>query len=161
MELILVRHAKAESRMVPVSDEERALTPKGRAKAEAAARGLRHCLRGSKYIQVWASPALRSRQTAEIIADTLGVASLREHPSIYAGSLEELLKSWSEVDPETSVVVVGHEPHLGIWAKLLANVHLPFKKCSAAAFNVNPSEPSECGLKWFAIGKVLAKMGEK
>lgn len=161
MELILFRHAKAEDRATHLADEQRALTGKGREKAHTAARGLHHYLRGAKDIQIWASPALRSRQTAEILADALGNASLQEHPAIYSGVFEELLPLWEQAPEDLVVILVGHEPHLSIWASLLAKVSLPFKKCTAASFAYSPAMRASGRLQWFATQKTLAKMGAK
>ncbi|HWQ62543.1 MAG TPA: histidine phosphatase family protein [Negativicutes bacterium] len=159
MELVLLRHAKAEEDSPALPDEQRELVPKGRKRAQAVAGGLERLLTGTGNVEIWTSPALRSRQTAEIIADELGGLAVKEHDAIYAGSLESLIAAWAEADGETTIVVVGHEPYLGIWARQLADVTVPFKKCAAAAFTLTPPDYSTGTLRWFATPKVLAALG--
>ncbi|MDR3593068.1 MAG: histidine phosphatase family protein [Negativicutes bacterium] len=157
MDLILLRHAKAEERSAGLADEERKLTAKGRKRAQAVAKGLAVYLRGNRQIEIWASQAVRSRQTAAIVAETLG-AQVTEHPAVYGGSLEELIGQWRDHPAET-IVIVGHEPHLSIWAQQLARVTIPFKKCTAAGFTL--LTPDCATLEWYASPKILAAAGEE
>ncbi len=159
MELVLLRHAKAEEESASLPDERRELVPKGRKRAQAIAGGLARLLSGTGSIEIWTSPALRSRQTAEIIADELGGLTVKEHGAIYAGSLESLIAAWTGRAEDATIVVVGHEPYLGIWARQLADVTVPFKKCAAAAFTLTPPDYSTGTLRWFAAPKVLAALG--
>jgi phosphohistidine phosphatase len=157
MDLILLRHAKADDRSPGLADEERKLTPKGRKRAQAAAKGLASYVRKDDQIEIWTSPALRSRQTAAILAETLG-GLVTEHPAIYGGSLEELIARWRD-HPADVIVVVGHEPHLSIWAQQLAGVTIPFKKCTAAGFTLHSADSAT--LEWYASPKILAATGEE
>lgn len=157
MNLILLRHAKAEERSVGLADEERKLTAKGRKKAHDVARGLSGFLHGAKKIEVWASPAQRSLQTAAIVAEVLGDLPVTEHPAIYGGSLEELSQEWHDSTADV-IIVVGHEPHLSIWVQQLAEVTFYFKKCAAAGFTLR--SPGSAILEWYASPKILAAAGE-
>jgi phosphohistidine phosphatase len=159
MELVLLRHAKAEEESPSLPDEQRELVPKGRKRAQAVALGLEKLLAGEGKVEIWTSPALRSRQTAEIIADELGGLAVKEHAAIYAGSLDGLIADWTGTDGDTTIIVVGHEPYLGIWARQLADVTVPFKKCAAAAFSLTPPDYGTGTLRWFAAPKVLAALG--
>jgi phosphohistidine phosphatase SixA len=160
MELVLLRHAKAEEDSAALPDERRELVPKGRKRALAVARGLERLLPAGGRVEIWTSPALRARQTADIIADYLGVAMVKEHAAIYAGSLESLIAEWAGAAEERTVIVVGHEPYLGIWARQLADVTLPFKKCAAAGFTLAAPDFATGTLRWFAGPKVLAALGD-
>lgn len=160
MELILLRHAKAEDDSVTLADEMRELTPKGRKKALAAARGLARLLPPGCQPEIWASPALRSSQTAAILAGAFTSARLHEHPAIYTGCLQLLTEEWQELPEGAIVIVVGHEPHLSIWARQLADTALPFKKCAAAAFALEQPSMLSATLRWFADPKTLARIGE-
>ncbi|MDT8902489.1 SixA phosphatase family protein [Anaeroselena agilis] len=159
MELVLLRHAKAEEDSAALPDERRELVAKGRKRAQAVAKGLERLLPADGRVEVWTSPALRSRQTAEIIAEHLGVETVTEHAAIYAGSLDNLLAEWAGAAGERTVIVVGHEPYLGIWARQLADVTLPFKKCAAAGFSIAAPDFSTGTLRWFAGPKVLTALG--
>lgn len=160
MELILLRHAKAEDHAVALPDERRELTAKGRKRAHAVAGGLRRLLPEAARAEIWASPALRSRQTADIVADELGGAPVREHAAIYAGSLESLIDEWRLTAADRTVIVVGHEPYLSIWARQLAGVAIPFKKCAAAGFTLTPPDFATGTLRWFAGPKTLTALGD-
>lgn len=159
MDVVLLRHAKAEEDSPSLPDEQRELVPKGRKRALAAASGLKKLLGDAGSIEVWTSPALRSRQTAEIIADELGGLTVREFDAIYAGSLEPLIAAWSGAAEDATIIVVGHEPYLGIWARQLADVTVPFKKCAAAAFSLTPLDYGAGTLRWYATPKILAALG--
>jgi phosphohistidine phosphatase len=159
MELVLLRHAKAEEDSAALPDERRELVPKGRKKAQAVAGGLGRLLAGAGRIEVWTSPALRSRQTAEIVADELGGLTVREYEAIYAGSLESLMAEWAGEDDDLTIIVVGHEPYLGIWARQLAAASVPFKKCAAACISLTPPDYATGVLRWFAGPKTLAALG--
>lgn len=160
MELILLRHAKAEDDSVTLADEMRELTSKGRKKAHAAARGLARLLPPDCQPEIWASPALRSSQTAEILAEMFTGACISEHPAVYTGSLQLLIDEWRQLPENAVVIVVGHEPHLSIWARHLADATLPFKKCAAAAFVLEPPAFASGILRWFTDPKTLARIGD-
>ncbi len=160
MELILFRHAKAEDDSVTLADEMRELTPKGRKKAQAAARGLGRMLLPGCRPEIWSSPALRSSQTAAILAEALDGARVREHPAIYSGSLQLLIDDWRQQPEDAVIVIVGHEPHLSIWARQLADAALPFKKCAAASFLLEPPALATGTLRWFVEPKTLARIGD-
>ena len=72
MELVLMRHGKAEPRTDAKADFERELTSIGRKKVKQAARGLAQCLYSGRDIMIWSSPLLRAVQTAEIIRGAFG-----------------------------------------------------------------------------------------
>lgn len=161
MEIILMRHGKAQELEAGISDEQRQLTPEGRKKTEAVSRGLAHCLRNYSDIQIWSSPAVRARQTAEIVAEALGKLKVRLHPAIGVGDLDILAGDWVVVEkenPSTTIIMVGHEPYLGAWAERLTGCILPFKKASVASFEIGGGAAK---LRWYAAPSVLACIGKK
>ena len=114
MDLILWRHADAED---GYHDEQRMLTPKGRKQAERMAGWLGRHL--PAHPVVLASPALRTQQTAAalgrkfITRDEIGLSATPDSVLRAAG--------WPERDD--AVVVVGHQPTLGmVAARLLVGV---------------------------------------
>lgn len=108
MDLILWRHAQAED---GIPDLSRALTPKGRKQAERVARWLRDRL--PERYAVLASPALRTRQTA----DALGVEYRTLELLAPGAGVDDYLAAieWPRGprDAHGTVVVVGHQPVLG------------------------------------------------
>lgn len=158
MDLIFLRHAKAEDRLPELLDEDRALTPQGQKQARAIAKGLSQFLKKAKKIEIWTSHAKRSKQTAAAVAKTLAGAKEQEYQAIYNGRLDELTAAWSASTAD-AIIIVGHEPYLSIWAKQLAEASLQFKKGAAAGFSLQ--SPDSAALKWYAAPKVLAGLGAK
>src|SRR6059036_2543094 len=118
MDVWLMRHAAAEDRAASGRDEDRELTAEGLARAEAVARGLA-ALKPSIDV-VLTSPLPRARETAEAAARALGIDGPRDFPALMPGAdpartaAELARKDWE------SVLLVGHQPHLGSLIGLLA-----------------------------------------
>ena len=104
MNLILWRHAEAED---GVPDLERGLTDKGRQQADAAARWLRPYL--NDQVDVWASQALRSQQTAEALGLPYAVKP-ELNPINHVEELPALIAAHKGAD---YLILVGHQPWLG------------------------------------------------
>jgi phosphohistidine phosphatase len=110
MDLILWRHADAED---GYPDEKRALTAKGHRQAERMGRWLGGHL-PAKYI-VLASPALRAQQTAA----ALGARVATRTEIGLSATPDSILDAARWPDAPHAVVVVGHQPTLGITAARL------------------------------------------
>lgn len=112
MELILWRHAEAEE---GPHDLERALTGRGRKQAARMADWLTPRL--PPDIRILASPAIRTRQTAQALGRDYAV-----EPALAPGATAAAVLAaagWPEA--AHPVLVVGHQPTLGrIAARLLA-----------------------------------------
>ncbi|RDU95611.1 phosphohistidine phosphatase SixA [Trinickia dinghuensis] len=112
MDLILWRHAEAED--VAQSDAARQLTTRGRKQAQAIAKWLRQRLPPDAMIL--ASPAARTVQTVESLTD-----QYRTVASLALGAPPEAVLAaakWPEGLAQT-VVIVGHQPTLGLVAAQL------------------------------------------
>jgi phosphohistidine phosphatase len=114
MEVILIRHAKAETRD-PNSwpdDDQRPLTAEGRAEQRAAARAMKKM--GIKFDFLVTSPLLRAKETADIVAkgyrwpDAPQVADEMGHDYAVAAVVKLLAK----FPPDAAVALIGHEPDL-------------------------------------------------
>lgn len=112
MNLILWRHAEAED---GVPDLERGFTDKGRQQADAAARWLRPYL--NNQVEVWASQALRSRQTAEALGLPYAVKP-ELNPINHVEELPALIAAHKGAD---YLILVGHQPWLGQLCSYLLN----------------------------------------
>ena len=110
MDLILWRHADAED---GYPDEKRALTAKGHRQAERMARWLGQHL-PAKYI-VLASPVLRAQQTAA----ALGARVATRAEIGLAATPDSILDAARWPDAPHAVVVVGHQPTVGMTAARL------------------------------------------
>lgn len=165
MRLYLVRHAIAVDRTTPgvVSDAARELTPDGIQKMRRHASALRRL--GAQVSEIWTSPLIRARQTAEILADTFDprppievVKSLE--PS---GHFEELLTRFEAAADRQAIALVGHEPFLGEFASFLIggprNLALPFKKGGVACIEIEEFRPPLRGaLQWLLTPKIMGLM---
>ena len=119
MDIILWRHAEAED-LAP-SDLARPLTKRGERQADRMARWLvprlgKPSRRASEW-QVIASPAVRAQQTAAALGmpvDT--VDSIAPDAGVNA-----ILQAANWPTGERNIIVVGHQPTLGMVAARLAN----------------------------------------
>lgn len=121
MDLILWRHADARDEREDIPDEERPLTPKGERQAQRMARWLNLQLPDTTRVLV--SPALRTRQTAQALE-----RKTRSMPALGPdGTVDGLLHASRWPDAKEPVLVVGHQPTLGLTAAyLLAGTSQPW-----------------------------------
>jgi phosphohistidine phosphatase len=113
MDLILWRHAEAHVAKEGQDDLERALTPKGERQAQRMAEWLNQRLAHSTRILV--SPALRTQQTAKALDRSFKTLKTLA-PEASATALLSAVR-WPESNEP--VLVVGHQPTLGLVAALL------------------------------------------
>lgn len=113
MDLILWRHAEAED-FAPGGDAKRPLTRRGIKQSQKMAQWLNDRLPDRCRILV--SPAVRTQQTAAALA-----RPFETQPSIAVGaSVEDVLRAAAWPDAGDCVLVVGHQPTLGlVGARLL------------------------------------------
>jgi phosphohistidine phosphatase len=129
MDLILWRHAEAEIIQAGQDDLERALTTKGERQAHRMAKWLNARLAESTRILV--SPAVRTQQTAEALDRKFKtVASVAPERSV-----DDLLVAAGWPGGRVPVLVVGHQPTLGLTAaRLLAGADQPWAMKKAAVW---------------------------
>lgn len=113
MDLILWRHAEASELHEGTGDLERALTAKGERQAHRMADWLNQRIAHSTRILV--SPAVRCQQTAKALGK-----KFKTLPELAPdGNGEALLKAARWPDASEPVLVVGHQPVLGLVASYL------------------------------------------
>jgi phosphohistidine phosphatase len=160
MEIWLLRHAAAEDRAPSGRDADRTLTEDGHRRARDVGKGL--AAMEPEIALVLTSPYARARQTAEAAARALRLdGKVRETSALEphadpAEVLGELLEEGVE-----SVLLVGHEPHMGaLLGRLVAGgpgLEIPMKKAAVARVVWDGSGPGE--LRAVLPPKVLAKLG--
>ena len=159
MEIWLLRHAAAEDHAASGRDADRTLTEDGHRRAREVARG--HAALEPGIDLILTSPYARARQTAEPVARVLDLsASLRETPALEPDrDPEEILGEVREGAAE-SVLLVGHEPHLGaLLGRLVsgrAGLEIPMKKASVARVSWSGSGPGI--LRTLLSAKLLARL---
>ena len=120
MDLILWRHAQAVDADESLDDLKRPLTVQGEGQAAEMAGWLKRHL--PKNTRIVCSPALRTRQTAlRLTKDNYHIV-----PQIAPGaSVAALLQAADWPHSEHAVLVVGHQPTLGLAAQQLLGMHMP------------------------------------
>jgi phosphohistidine phosphatase len=113
MDLILWRHAEAFEAREAENDLDRGLTPKGERQAQRMAEWLNQRLAHSTRILV--SPARRCQQTAKALGKKFKTAN-ELAPD---GNGEALLKLARWPDAAEPVLVIGHQPTLGLVASYM------------------------------------------
>ncbi|HTY36405.1 MAG TPA: phosphohistidine phosphatase SixA [Bacteroidota bacterium] len=145
MTLYIVRHGVAVLRgTAGTVDDERPLTPEGRAKMARAAKGLTKLL--SSPTIIFTSPLPRAQQTAMLIAKAFRAEEKVEVIKELSpgGSTKAILGVLSNQRPNAEVVLVGHEPDLGYLASYLLGLDAPVIEFKKGAV---------CAIKMKAIGK--------
>jgi len=162
MQLVLIRHARAEERTLFKRDRTRALTEDGRRRMRKAARGLHAFLPG--LTQIATSPLLRARQTAEIVAALYAGIDTVSVPVLSPGAAPRTVLAWLRTQPQDALLaLVGHEPDLGRLASwLLAGRpagFVQFKKGAAALIEFADVPAAGKGtLAWLLTAAQLAEL---
>jgi phosphohistidine phosphatase len=117
MDLILWRHAEAFEAAPGETDLDRALTPRGLEHAAHMAEWLRDRL--PHDTRIVASPARRTQQTAEALGRPFQLL-----PSLRPGAhVDDVLRATGWPDADVPVMVVGHQPTLGLLASWVISGH--------------------------------------
>ena len=120
-ELLLWRHAEAFDSGAGCDDLARALTPRGLRQAARVAAWLAPRL--PARTRVLASPAERAQQTAAALGRRVRIV----HALAPGGTVDDLLAAARWPDARGAVLVVGHQPTLGLAAaQLVARVSQPW-----------------------------------
>jgi phosphohistidine phosphatase len=155
----LLRHAEAEDVSPTGRDADRRLTDDGRRRMKAVAKAVSKLDPG--YDAVLVSPLLRSRQTAEPVADACGFRGPLVETRALAPNADpmEVLHELARLKPGTALLV-GHQPHLGRLFGLLlsgrSDLDVPMKKAGIAAFDAG-ADPSlgRAELKFYLSPRLL------
>jgi phosphohistidine phosphatase len=164
IELYLIRHGVAAERGEAWPDDhKRPLTHKGIARLRQAASALDAL--GVSFDQILTSPLVRTRQTADVIAEGLSakapVAALDAlAPS---GTAAQVIEELGRFARRKRIALVGHEPNIGELAAKLLGLRAPleFKKGAICRIDVETLPPARPGhLRWFATPRMLRRMGK-
>ena len=170
MNLYLMRHGIAVAADEPGinSDNERPLTSKGVKRQRRAARGLARL--NIAFSSVLTSPVLRARQTAEIVAQYLGLEAKLEEISGLApeSSVEHLMLGLTRFHDQENVLLVGHEPLLSDTASFLLlgkskpSLSMRFRKGGLCCIEIDDLPPTNPGLlHWHLTAKQLRLLASK
>ena len=164
--LYILRHAIAVQRGSGgfTKDSDRPLTPEGREKLRRAARAMTKL--ELEIDLVLTSPFVRSRQTAELVADVLHLREklqCSEHLTPQ-GKYDGLINHLKHLRPvPDGVLLVGHEPHLsGLVSLLLSgtpDLAITLKKAGLCKLTLTGLTLARCAsLDWLLTPKQLGLM---
>ncbi len=151
-QLYVIRHAVAEDESPDGTDASRRLTKKGRRKFERLVRILEPA--GLEVDLVATSPLVRARQTAAMLAESLGnqppVAVVE---ALAPGADWQALVEWTIRQDAARVAWVGHAPCVGRLVALTigdGTAAIRMQKGAVAAIRLDdgPGQPGE--LEWLA-----------
>jgi phosphohistidine phosphatase len=162
LELYLIRHGIAADRGDDYPDDsKRPLTGDGIAGLRKEAKALEAL--GVAFDQIISSPLVRTKQTADIFAE-----SMKPKPPVAtidalapAGTPSGVIQELSKHARKGRIAVVGHEPNLGeLAAKLIAaRTPIEFKKGTICRIDFEVLPPKGIGqLRWLLPPKVLRKI---
>lgn len=159
MELVFIRHGKAEIRSDAKNDFERELTPLGKKKMKQAAQGLAKTLYTGRNILIWSSPTKRTLQTADILKSAFGKKSaLQIVDAIIDGDFAGLRSAWIQIPTIDVLFIVGHEPSLSEWTQKICGAALAFRPGSAASITLDAPEQTIGSLAWFMRVGVMGRL---
>ncbi len=153
MNLYLLRHADAEERKPGMADADRELTAKGREQAQRVAAWLKR--QGVQAEALVSSPLVRARQTAEPVAEALGLKIIED--SRLAGlrlTAEAVRDLARELGTAESLLLVGHEPDLSDLIRELTRGQVEMKKGGIALVRCGNLAPGDGVLAWLVPPKL-------
>lgn len=160
MDLILMRHGKAEPRSDAKADFERELTSIGRKKMKQAAHGLANSLYKGRDVQIWTSPTVRTLETGEILRAAFGKKTrLHVVSAIAEGNWSDLREEWLKTPGLDTLIIVGHEPSMSEWTQKTSGAALAFRPGSAASIVLADPEQTIGSLAWFMRVGVMSQLG--
>jgi phosphohistidine phosphatase len=166
MNLFLLRHGIAVERGTPgyERDADRPLTPKGERRLGRIADAMDAL--GLKFDLILSSPYARARQTAEIVADALGLKKKLEFSESLTpdGDARALIAALNKLEPQPeNVLLVGHEPFLSDLISMLtsgdAHVTIDFKKGGLCKLEIETLRHGRCAtLAWLLTPRQMGLM---
>lgn len=166
MNLFILRHGIAVDHGAAgyEKDSERPLTKQGIEELEEIAKAMKKLK--IEFDLILSSPYVRARQTAEIIAEKLGLEkNLKFKDSLRVESdPEELIQEIKQMkDKPVSLLLVGHEPYLSSVIAILtagnANACITLKKGGFCKMEVSEIRYGRCAsLEWLMTPKQMIKI---
>jgi phosphohistidine phosphatase len=163
MDLYILRHGIAEDVSKTGLDRDRVLTEEGIEKTKSAAKALRKL--DVQFDAIFTSPYARARQTAEIVANELGLTSILQLVDAIGAdsSAEAVLAELKRiVRKHSSILVVGHEPILSSLISLLLSgspsLSVTMKKGGLCKLSCVRPEPGAARLECLLTAKHLSRM---
>jgi phosphohistidine phosphatase len=155
--LVLLRHAKS-AWPDGVADVARPLADRGRRDAPMAGRWLREHVPGIEAVVC--SPAVRTRQTWELVSASLGAApSFRVDRRIYDVSVHSLVAVVRGLPAEVeTALLIGHDPALSALVFELSGTEFPMKTSTVAVLR-SDGDWVDAGPEWARLAMMETPRG--
>lgn len=128
--LLVMRHGPAEALgLGHAGDADRRLTPAGRERTEQACAVLAHLL--PEIGRIYTSPYLRARETADLLASALSLATPEATPLLAPGFDRQALTRMLAEGDGRPVAIVGHEPDLSGFVAWMSGARVVMDKGTA------------------------------
>ncbi|MGV8906942.1 MAG: SixA phosphatase family protein [Acetobacterium sp.] len=150
MELLLIRHGKAQDREMVKTDRERKLVPKGILQLKQDIPYLAKYLKKRNNVYLWSSGVIRAIETAEIIKKICKIDKIEVHGFIETGDFEGLAQHFKKMAKDSTIIIVGHQPDLTDWTRLISEKTIGFKKGAAVSFKINLTDKLVGEINWIA-----------
>ena len=149
--LYIVRHAQKENELLEQDDYDRELSPEGIQEAQNMANNF--ALKNLPIDLIVASPAVRTRHTAEIFASELGYnKTIMLNEVLYMAFVNELIETITYTyDTIDCMLIVGHNPSLTALAVTLLGFKEKFEEGAVMQIDF------DCN-SWIDIDKNNAKL---
>jgi phosphohistidine phosphatase len=159
MQLYLMRHGHAEDAGAGMDDHDRRLTENGKARIAAAGRVLKQL--SVRPDTIFSSPRVRALQTAEIVAEALGIpVQIREEVN-FGFSVAGIQTLTSDLPHDASAMFVGHDPSMSMVVGQLSGAEVSMKKGGLARIDLFAPEASKGELVWLIAPKVFDALDDE
>jgi phosphohistidine phosphatase len=166
VELFILRHGKAETPGKGMTDADRRLTGKGRSEIAAVAQWM--ASEDYLFDVIATSPLVRARETAAIVADTLGEPNnvVTWKCLVPGGDPDEVCREISRFAEDNLILLVGHEPLLStLVGRIITggeNAGIVMTKGGLAKIrNFSYAERPSGELHWLLTAKQMAGTGHR
>lgn len=151
MRYYFVRHGIAVD--WAASDFDRSLTKRGRQRVHVSAKVMKTL--GVKPAVIYASPRLRARQTAEIIAAELGLETTLADEVNFGFDLAAVQALSQDLPADAEVMFVGHNPDMSRLVYQLTGASVGMKKGGLARIDLIYPRAQQGELVWLIAPKVF------
>ena len=162
VELYVIRHGLAAERGNDFPDDnKRPLTARGISRLKAEAKALAKL--GVSFDQILTSPLVRTRQTADVLAESMNPKPHVANTDALApeGSVAAVLDELGKYTRRKRIALVGHEPGIGeLAARLIGSrTAVDFKKGAIMRVDFEALPVSRPGrLRWFLSPRQLRNL---
>lgn len=159
MLLYLIRHGEAQSEQARSAPgryrEPGSLTDKGREVVLKNSRLIKK--KGAVIDEIWHSAKLRAKQTADIIADELGVKDVYKKSFLLPTDPVDKCLEKIESLGESNLAIVGHLPYLSNLAEALLSLSDKMLDFKAGGIACLSSNGSVWRIEWLVGAEVIKK----